>query len=252
MGYMVGYEPYSSGYLIWYPGSKQVNKARDVLFHEEAIAPAMPTLYGDNDAPYNVNTCANAGKITNAPDIIPKPLPRLIIRIPPCVKAPLDPTDQGHASISEEPKKDDEPIEQDTSKIVSNVPDFLSGTMRLGKQHGDIQSLITSDEQFDNPIIMSVNIMGEPSNIHDALNLPGEEGQAWEHARQREWENMINHNVFSEPEKPPPNTQVLKTGTVLCSTCHNGVITKRKVQIVAKGYSQVPGLHYNETYTLVI
>ena len=59
--------------------------------------------------------------------------------------------------------------------------------------------------------------MGEPSNIHDALNLPGEEGQAWEHARQREWENMINHNVFSEPEKPPPNTQVLKTGTVLRS-----------------------------------
>ena len=52
MGYMVGYKLYSSGYLIWYPGLKQVNKARDVLFHEEAIAPAMPTLYGDDDAPY--------------------------------------------------------------------------------------------------------------------------------------------------------------------------------------------------------
>ena len=129
MGYMVGYEPYPSGYLIWYPGSKQVNKARDVLFHEEAIAPAMPTLYGDNDTPYNVNTRANAGKITNAPDITPKPLPRLIIRIPPCVKTPLDPTDQGHVSISKEPKKDDELIEQDTSKIVLNVPNFPSGMM---------------------------------------------------------------------------------------------------------------------------
>ena len=63
---------------------------------------------------------------------------------------------------------------------------------------------------------------------------------------------MINHDMFSEPEKPPPNTQVLKTGTVLRSTHHNGVITKRKVRIVAKGYSQVPGLHYNETYAPVI
>ena len=71
----------------------------------------------------------NAGKITNAPDITPKPLPRLIIRIPPCVKAPLDPTDQGHVSISDEPKKIDKLIEQDTSKTVSNVPDFPSGMM---------------------------------------------------------------------------------------------------------------------------
>ena len=112
--------------VSWFETSKQ---SQDILFHEEAIAPAMPTLYGDNDAPYNVNTRANAGKITNAPDITPKPLPRLIIRIPPCVKTPLDPTDQGHVSISEEPKKDNEPIEQDTLKIVSNVPNFPSGRM---------------------------------------------------------------------------------------------------------------------------
>ena len=94
--------------------------------------------------------------------------------------------------------------------------------------------------------------MGEPSNIHDALNLPGKEGQAWEYACQREWQNMINHDMFSKPEEPPSNMQVLKTGAVLCSMHHNGVITKQKVQIIAKGYSQVPGLHYNETYTPVV
>jgi hypothetical protein len=54
MGYMVGYEPYPSGYLIWYPGSKRVEKARDVFFHEEHVAPATPTLYGGDDAPHNV------------------------------------------------------------------------------------------------------------------------------------------------------------------------------------------------------
>ena len=51
MGYMVGYEPYSMGYLIWYPSSHCVEKARDVIFHKEAITPTILTLYDDNDAP---------------------------------------------------------------------------------------------------------------------------------------------------------------------------------------------------------
>ena len=49
MGYMVGYEPYSMRYLIWYPRSHHVEKTRDVIFHGEAITPAIPTLYDDND-----------------------------------------------------------------------------------------------------------------------------------------------------------------------------------------------------------
>jgi hypothetical protein len=31
MAYMVGYEPYESGYL-WYPGAHRIEKARDVIF----------------------------------------------------------------------------------------------------------------------------------------------------------------------------------------------------------------------------
>ena len=41
-------------------------------------------------------------------------------------------------------------------------------------------------------------------------------------------------------------------GTALRATCQNGEITKRKTRIVVKGFSQVPGLHYNETYAPVM
>jgi Reverse transcriptase (RNA-dependent DNA polymerase) len=51
--------------------------------------------------------------------------------------------------------------------------------------------------------------------------------------------------------QPPPNTHILKAGTALRMTQKEGKITKRKVRIVAKAYSQVPGLHYNEMYTPV-
>ena len=55
MRYMVGYELYSMGYLIWFPSSSHVEKARDVIFHEEAITPAVLTLYDDDNAPRNVS-----------------------------------------------------------------------------------------------------------------------------------------------------------------------------------------------------
>jgi hypothetical protein len=47
---MVGYEPYESRYLVWYPGMNRIEKARDVIFHEDVIAPAVPELYGNDDS----------------------------------------------------------------------------------------------------------------------------------------------------------------------------------------------------------
>ena len=76
MGYMVGYEPYSSGYLIWYPGLKQVNKARDVLsMRKQLHLLCLHYMVMMMHLICNVNTCTNAGKITNVPDITPKPPP---------------------------------------------------------------------------------------------------------------------------------------------------------------------------------
>ena len=55
MGYMVGYEPYPSGYLVWYPKENWIHKARDVIFHEDAIAPATPTLFSDESTSIDIN-----------------------------------------------------------------------------------------------------------------------------------------------------------------------------------------------------
>ena len=84
------------------------------------------------------------------------------------------------------------------------------------------------------------------------MDLPGEEGKAWEQAHQIEWQNMVDHSVFGTPAEPPPGTKVLKTGTTLHTYQHNGKINKCKVCIVTKGFSQVPGAHFNKTYAPVM
>jgi hypothetical protein len=88
--------------------------------------------------------------------------------------------------------------------------------------------------------------------ITEALNMPGDKGRAWEAARQAEWDNMVKFDVFSPPMEPPPGTKVLKTGTVCRGTYRNSELVKCKVRIVVKGYSQIPGVHFNETYAPVM
>jgi hypothetical protein len=88
--------------------------------------------------------------------------------------------------------------------------------------------------------------------IAEVLSMPGEEGRTWEAVHQAEWDNMVKFDVFGPPAEPPPRMKVLKTGTVCHGTYRNGKLVKCKVHIVVKGYSQVPGVHFNETFALVM
>jgi hypothetical protein len=107
-GYLVGYKPYSTGYLVWYPGACFIDKARDIIFHEDAITPAIPTVYGDNDMPRNISEAPDIRPISHIPlkppamHSAPSVPQRLFICIPACLtRIEYDPEDQGHATIEE-------------------------------------------------------------------------------------------------------------------------------------------------------
>jgi len=193
-----------------------MEKARDVFFHEYAIAPAVPMLYGDDNAPCDASEGIEGTKTTKI--LPPSPMkPKFTIRIPPRhARMPV---------IREVSPEEDDYVECETSKQISNIPDFLQGTTRSGKQCGEIQALTSIEDKANETIAMPI-ITGDPINIEDALNLPGEEGEAWERARQAEWKNMVNHDIFSPPTHPPPNIKVIKIGTALRTTRQNGKITK--------------------------
>jgi hypothetical protein len=204
---MVGYDAYDTGYLIWYPGSRRLEKARDVVFHEEAITPAMPVPYGD-EGPLTTPEAKTENNLLTA--FTPPPSAektRLTIRIPPRPKPP--------------PSE-----EMVTSRLISSVPDFPRGTMRLGmvRDEPHINVALAEDDSSGSPGVFSATSR-DPS-ITEALNMPGEEGRAWEAAWQAEWQNMLTHKVFSLPAEPPPGTKVLKTGTVCRGMYRDGKLVK--------------------------
>jgi hypothetical protein len=244
MGYMVGYEPYETGYLIWYPRTNRIEKARDVIFHEDAIAPAVPKLYDDEELVEDISKPPTDEKEPLTPSKPPEPQlkpteqPRLTIRIPP------------RSARDVKPQEELPPRREDT-KLVSYVPDLPRGVTRSGKQREEGQAHLAIEEETLNYIALSA-VAENPTTIQEALALPGEEGEAWEEARQAEWQNMLDHDVFGAPAEPPQGTKVLRMGTAIKTSRRDGEIKKRKVRIVAKGYSQIPGLHFNETYAPVM
>jgi hypothetical protein len=82
----------------------------------------------------------------------------------------------------------------------------------------------------------------EPYRIEDALRDPD-----WVAAMQEELNNFIRNEVWHLV--PRPNQNVVGTKWVFCNKQdEHGVVTRNKARIVAKGYSQVEGFAFDETY----
>jgi hypothetical protein len=85
----------------------------------------------------------------------------------------------------------------------------------------------------------------EPSRIEDALKDPD-----WVVAMQEELNNFTRNEVWHLV--PHPNQNVVGTKWVFRNKQdENGVMTRNKARVVAKGYSQVEGLDFDETYAPV-
>jgi hypothetical protein len=85
----------------------------------------------------------------------------------------------------------------------------------------------------------------EPYMIEDALRDPD-----WVVAMQEELNNFTRNEVWHSV--PRPNQNVVGTKWVIHNKKYgHGVVTRNKAQLVAKGYSQVEGLDFDETYAPV-
>jgi hypothetical protein len=87
--------------------------------------------------------------------------------------------------------------------------------------------------------------MLEPLRVEEALD-----DADWVMAMQEELNNFTRNEVWSLGEWPKQN--VIGTKWVFCNKQdENGVVTKNKARLVEKGYTQVEGLDFGETYAPV-
>ena len=78
-----------------------------------------------------------------------------------------------------------------------------------------------------------------PFNLAHAKTMP--DWDMWHEAAVKEYQSLVANNVLELAEKPS-NKNVIKSRWVLAKTFEDGVLKKYKGRLVAKGYSQQPGI----------
>jgi hypothetical protein len=147
---------------------------------------------------------------------------------------------------NDQDKKDDQEI-QDQRPLHSKVQQAIQRDHPVNSILGDIHKGVTTRSRVahfcEHYYFMSFI---EPYRIEDALRDPD-----WVVAIQEELNNFMGNEVWHLVTRP--NQNVVGTKWVFRNKQYeHGVVTRNKALLVAKGYSQVKGLDFDETYAPVV
>jgi hypothetical protein len=175
--------------------------------------------------------------------------------------------DEDQAQEDENEDQDDEPPQEedidlgedednegkeDDQEIQGQRPPHPRVHQAIQRDHpvnsilGDIHKGVTTRSRFAHfcehySFVSSI----EPYRVEDALR-----DLDWVVAMQEELNNFTRNEVWHLV--PRPNQNVVGTKWVFRNKQdENGVVTRNKARVVAKGYSQVEGLDFDETYAPV-
>jgi hypothetical protein len=89
----------------------------------------------------------------------------------------------------------------------------------------------------------------DPQTPEEALNSP--QSHLWKSAMEEEYKALMENGTWTLTD-PKPNAKVLKTRWVFKTKRGKDQPTLYKARLVAKGCTQIPGIHFEETYSPVI
>lgn len=96
----------------------------------------------------------------------------------------------------------------------------------------------------------SVFADAEPVTVHEAMN--SENATEWTKAMSDEYQSLIKNKTWVLVD-PPSNKPIVRNKWVFkIKRGPNGEISRYKCRLVAKGYSQIEGVNYHETFSPVV
>lgn len=96
-------------------------------------------------------------------------------------------------------------------------------------------------------LALIVNINSEPNTYKQAITSP--QSQEWQKAMQAEVDELQNQNTWSLTELPHDKTPLKGRWVYKIKTDLNGNITKYKARWVVKGFNQILGIDYLDTFS---
>ena len=96
---------------------------------------------------------------------------------------------------------------------------------------------------------MVVSNYEEPQTLQEAQSLP--DAKQWEQAAQTEYDSILQNKTWEIIDLPKGRKAIGSKWVFKLKYDAEGNIDRYKARIVAKGYSQVQGIDYNETFAPV-
>jgi len=269
---MVGYDSHHSTYRLYHPASRSIIKARSVTFFENDLpmGPVRRTpVEGEIEAeptvsPGPINTAPTLDDTATPTDPLPPPKPSRAPRKPivdpnsaPTRKSsrdrvPSDTLKQTEAYLRHEAAK------KETNRLIEEKRRQRreEKTKRNDTQTGDSTTTSTEDHTAHEQAHMALLthtaftlINGEPANYREAMK--SDEQQEWNEAIEYEMGALEKNGTWKLVPPPDNRKPIGCKWTYRYKFDGNGNITKHRARLVAQGFSQQPGIDFNETHAPV-
>ena len=232
-GVLIGYSDESPSYRVWDPVKGKVLNVGGAEFDEE-VGPGWWRTQGEIGATVkderedvefpDLSTSADA-EDQNAPEVEDAPPP-------PPSPPPLPSNSEEDGELPElyEDSSDDEG--DDDAQPMRFRPRSTRSTRGVPAQ------------RYDEIFAAAIDVTC-PATVQEALG--GEKAELWAAAMDSELESLWSNNVYMEVDRP--TGKVIGSRWVLrVKTDAEGRIDKYKARVVAKGYRQMEGVDYEETF----
>ena len=263
-GVFVGYFDDSKAYKVWIPRTHTLIKARDVIFDESNHIECITIHATDEDDLPNLWTTDLP--ITTVISTLPdnthdNELPQLTT----AADSPLTEITETETNNEVENNTSDKPIQSNThDEPPKYAPkDFERGVWLdldnqaygRGKRRHAIYAAFNAVAQglADLEHTESAFVVLEedkPANFKEAMRSPNAE--EWKVSMGKEYDNLMGYHTWELVELPPDTNVVGSRWTFRIKRDNLGLSNDLKSQLVAQGFSQVPGINFDETYSLTI
>lgn len=134
------------------------------------------------------------------------------------------------------------------SSISSSTPPRKTRTILEIYSEANLASTQPTISSFEDELLTS--LPDDPVNVDQAINSP--ESSLWLSAMQAEFESLLANTTWILVD-PPPNRRLISCKWILRRKYNaQGEVARFKARLVARGYTQVPGEDFHDTYSPVL
>ncbi|GBP23594.1 Retrovirus-related Pol polyprotein from transposon TNT 1-94 [Eumeta japonica] len=224
---LMGYPDNIKGYRVYNPETRNISTSRDVIIIEKESKPEHFIEVQDQDID-------SVGECKNPDDTEQQETDSITNNSESSVDSFQDVNDETYVPTDYE---DSDSILKDDG---NRSPQCLNKRIRKVPDRYGFSNLCVDNETYVDAAGLS---------LHDALNGP--ERTQWESAMSEELQCFKDNDAW-ELSDPPKDGTVVQCKWVLCKKYDSENKVRFRARLVAKGYSQIEGVDFTETFSPVV